>query len=186
MMRLKRWALVSVLVLGIASAATAQPTLPKKHPKITPTFSSALCYRCHERARMPTPERTSFCGTCHLNTHYETMADVEGVRFGPRPRHPVAADWQSALCFLCHKPHKMKAARHPVVPAQPSNSFCLPCHETPTQRATQDTAKKKGITGEERVGDFCMPCHNMGLKAQHPGVPEGAEAKLCFTCHKSQ
>lgn len=177
--------LLAALCIGLVFVAMAQPLLPKKHPKISPTSNSALCYKCHQSAQMPSLEQAGFCEACHFNAHYETTADIESPRLGPRARHPVPPDWKSALCFTCHKPHKTKIAKHPVLTTQPSSSFCMPCHIT--QNKPQGRAPKSAteITGEERVGDFCMPCHNMALKSAHPAVPEGVESRFCFMCHKT-
>lgn len=166
------------LIVCVGIAVAIQPPIPKGHLKIAKEASAAICFQCHA----PTPElktaTMSFCGTCHLNTHFEHLKGQQIARLGPKAKHPLPLDWPSKDCATCHTAaHKGKVAKHPVTVAQPQSSLCLPCHQTPAQ-------PDGGIKGTEKSGDFCEACHSIGLSPTHLKAPDGAKAEFCYNCHK--
>lgn len=183
MTRRWRWmaaALVaSILSISVVIALAQAPNIPKGHVPIPATSNAATCFECHQTPQMPTPEKSSFCGTCHVNKHIAlSKREIPVTRVAPRPAHPLDFNWTGAECATCHTtPHKTKIAKHPVTTAQLSGSFCQPCHQTPVQ-------PDKGITGKEKAGEFCAPCHNIGLVADHVKTPDGSKAQFCYQCHK--
>jgi predicted CXXCH cytochrome family protein len=181
MVKNKGWivALVTLLVVGlftvVVSVAQQFPPIPKGHLQLAPNASAERCFECHQTAGLPKPEASAFCQVCHINIHYKAVNDVLIAKLGPRPAHPIAADWSSADCFTCHKPHKTKIAKHNVVAQQPNSAFCQPCHQTPAD---------KGISGKEKAGEFCYSCHSLGLSSTHVQPPGGAKTEFCYNCHK--
>ncbi|MCS6903448.1 MAG: hypothetical protein NZO41_04145 [Candidatus Bipolaricaulota bacterium] len=176
--RLTAVILLSVIVtVGIAAVAT-QPPVPKGHVRVAPTSSATICFQCHQVTPDVPPTVMSFCGTCHLNTHFEHLKGQAISRLGPKAKHPIPADWPTKDCATCHTtPHKGKVAKHPVSQAQPNSSLCLPCHQTPAQ-------PDSGYKGTEKSGQTCEACHSIGMSPTHIKAPDGARAEFCYNCHK--
>lgn len=168
---------LAVMGAALVVVAATPPPIPTNHPiPINPEADATTCFQCHQSVELPSATATAFCTACHVNLHIRFAADQPVRRPAPRPPHPIAMDWTSSDCALCHRlQHNGRNPTHQISSSMRNSAFCVTCH----------TAGEVQFTGEEKAGDFCARCHNIGVVPEHP-TGEGQNAQFCLSCHTKQ
>lgn len=105
-MKKLKFALASLLFIGLCSAVSAQPTMMKHQAK------GVSCEQCHKSAAPVAAAKSKACMQCHNYPALAKASAEKKLALNPHDSHAG-----QLRCTLCHKEH------------QQSVVYCRQCHK---------------------------------------------------------